>query len=294
MARRVAVAWALALAVAASASAQTGSSGTSTGQSPSTAQTPSSSTATPQETRPATTTFFGDTGLWFVPTAEVLAHGKWSVSGYRRGTNYIQGYTNVGDFAGTFAVGIKDRAEIFGSFLFDTRIDRDLRPLFVTDPAFGGFVDRYPRVNQDWTGDNVGDFYVGAKVNLLVRVPRRSRRRSPCAASSSCRPATRTSATAPARPTSRSTSSSARKRRRSSRCPGYGGYEFRGKPDGFDTPGGAFRWGAGVGFPSRSPLRGHRRTERLRAVAGHGDHDERALVGDRRQPVAAVVSTPRT
>ena len=68
----------------------------------------------PEETRPATTTFFGDTGLWFVPTGEVLDHGKWSVSGYRRGTNYIQGFSNVGDIAGTFAVGIKSRAEIFG------------------------------------------------------------------------------------------------------------------------------------------------------------------------------------
>src|SRR6266403_1640738 len=111
MVRRVAVAWALALTLAASANAQSGSSGTSTGQNTA-AQ--SSSTAT-TDTRPATTTFYGDTGLWYVPTAEVLAHGKWSVSGYRRGTN---------------------------------------------------FIDRYPRVNQYWTGDNVGDFYVGAKVNL--------------------------------------------------------------------------------------------------------------------------------
>ncbi|HVH28881.1 MAG TPA: hypothetical protein VM818_19100, partial [Vicinamibacterales bacterium] len=62
-----------------------------------TAQTPPASQTTPtpppaQETRPATTTFLGDTGLWFVPTAEVLARGKWSGTGYRRGTNYIQGY----------------------------------------------------------------------------------------------------------------------------------------------------------------------------------------------------------
>ncbi len=104
--------------------------------------------------------------MWFVPTAEVLPHGKWSISGYRRGTNWIQGYTNVGDFAGTFGVGIKDRAEIFGSFLFDTRINRDVQPLFVNDPSFGGIIDRYPRVNQHWTGDNVGDFFLGAKVNL--------------------------------------------------------------------------------------------------------------------------------
>src|SRR5712692_11280824 len=103
---------------------------------------PTASQSSDASTRPATTTFYGDTGLWYVPTAEVLAHGKWSVSGYRRGTNFIQGYTNVGDFAGTFGVGIKDRAEIFGSFLFDTRIDRDAYPIFNSDPSFGGFIDR--------------------------------------------------------------------------------------------------------------------------------------------------------
>jgi peptidoglycan-associated lipoprotein len=36
---------------------------------------------------------------------------------------------------------------------------------------------------------------------------------------------------------------------------GYGGYEWRGSPDGFDTPGGAFRWGTGLTFPSRNFLR---------------------------------------
>src|SRR5881396_4280122 len=158
------VAFALAIAPTA-ASAQTESFGTSTGQNPN-AQQSSSTSTTREDTRPATTTFYGDTGLWYVPTAEVLAHGKWSVSGYRRGTDFIQGYTNVGDFAGTFGVGLGQRAEVFGSFLFDTRIDRDIIPMFVTDPAIGGIVDRYPRVNQPWTGDNVGDFYVGAKVNL--------------------------------------------------------------------------------------------------------------------------------
>ena len=30
---------------------------------------------------------------------------------------------------------------------------------------------------------------------------------------------------------------------------------FRGKPDGFDTAGGAFHWGTGIGFPSRNFLR---------------------------------------
>src|SRR3954451_76499 len=167
MARRVAVACVMVLALAARARAQSGSSGTSTGQSTATTQPPSSSTATAEETRPATTTFFGDTGLWFVPTGEVLPHGKWSVSGYRRGTNFIPGFTNVGDFAGTFGVGIKDRAEIFGSFLVDTRVERDLRPIFIADPKVGGIVDRYPRANSGWSGDNLGDLFLGVKVNLL-------------------------------------------------------------------------------------------------------------------------------
>src|SRR5262245_51807243 len=118
-------------------------------------------------TRLATTTFTGDTGLWFVPTAEVLAHGKWSASGYRRGTNWNQGFTNVGDFAGTFGVGIRDRAEIFGSFLFDTRIDRDLRPLFTSNTTIRSFIARYPQMKTTWSGNNVGDLYLGAKVNLL-------------------------------------------------------------------------------------------------------------------------------
>ena len=117
-------------------------------------------------------------GLWFVPTAEVLADGKWSASGYRRGTNWIQGYTNVADFAGTFAYGVKDRAEIFGSFLVDTRIDRDLRPLFVNDPAFGGVIDRYPRVNQYWTRRQRRRLLPRREVSTSGPSTGRSRRRS--------------------------------------------------------------------------------------------------------------------
>ena len=35
-------------------------------------------------------------------------------------------------------------------------------------------------------------------------------------------------------------------------CTVCGGYEFRGRPDGFDLPAGALQWGAGVTFPSRN------------------------------------------
>ena len=244
MSRRVAVVWAVAaalLAGATTARAQTGSTATSTGQSSATTQTPSSSTQTPEETRPATTTFFGDTGLWFVPTGEVLAHKKWSVSGYRRGTNWVQGYSNVADFAATFAVGIKDRAEIFGSFLVDTRIDRDVRPVFVPDPTFGSFLDRYPRVNQYWTGDNIGDFYIGAKYNLMSEF-----RQNPAAV------ALRGMIKLPTGDDDSGVSTGAtdfsvdliasKEAKKLVEVSGFGGYEWRGSPDGFETPGGAFRW----------------------------------------------------
>ena len=38
---------------------------------------------------------------------------------------------------------------------------------------------------------------------------------------------------------------------------GYAGYEWRGEPDGFDMPGGAFRWGAGAGLPVAESAAGH-------------------------------------
>ncbi len=252
MAKRVAVICVVLLAVAASVRAQSGSSGTSTAQS--TTATPTSSSSTADEMRPATTTFFGDTGLWNVPTAEVLGKGKWSTSVYRRGTNWVQGYTNVADFAGTFAYGIGDRAEVFGSFLADTRIDRDSRPVFSSNPAFGGFIDRYPKVNQYWTGDNVGDLYVGAKINLWSES-----RHDPAAI------AVRGIVKLPTGKADAGVSTGkadfsvdgiiSKEAAKLVEVSGYGGYEWRGSPDGFTIPSGAFRWGTGVTFPSRNFLR---------------------------------------
>jgi outer membrane protein OmpA-like peptidoglycan-associated protein len=194
--------------------------------------------------------------LWYVPTAEVLAHGKWSVGGYRRGTNFIQGFSNVADFAGSFAFGVRDRVEIFGAFLFDTRIDRDLRPLFVNDSRVGGIIDRYPKVSTGWTGDNLGDLYLGAKFNLLSEF-----RQNPLAL------AVRGAVKAPTGDTDVGTSTGkadflvdlvASRETSNQRLEysGYLGYEVRGQPDDFDAPGGALRWGGGIAFPSRSRLRG--------------------------------------
>ena len=219
-----------------------------------TSQPNSSTSSTTDDTRPATTTFFGDTGLWFVPTAEVLPAGKWSVSGYRRGTNYIQGYTNVGDFAGTFGYGIKGSVEIFGSFIFDTRIDRDVRPLFVGNPTFGGFVDRYPKVHQTWTGNNFGDVYLGAKFNILSEVNQK-----PAAVACTFMVKLPTASSDDGTGTGKADFLVdfivSKEVKRTAEISGYAGYEARGSTDNFTLPGGAFRYGVGAGFPSRSPIR---------------------------------------
>ena len=254
MVRRVGLAWALTLTVAAGAYAQSESSGTSTGQSTNATQTPSGSSAQNDETRPATTTFFGDTGLWFVPTAEVLPDGKWSVSGYRRGTNYIEGYTNVGDFAGTFAFGLKNRAEIFGSVLVDTRVARNLRPVFISDPTFGSIVVGYPQVKSSWSGDNFGDVYVGAKVNLWSEADQK-----PAAL------AIRGILKLPTGSVSNGVSTGktdffgdfivSKEYAKKAEVSGYAGFGVLGSPDGVSAPGGEFRWGIGTAAPSRAALR---------------------------------------
>src|SRR5918993_4429668 len=72
--------------------------------------------ASAEEARPATTTFRGDTGLWFVPTGEILPARRWSFSVYRVNNDYEQGFTDVSNFPVTFGVGLADRAEIFGAW----------------------------------------------------------------------------------------------------------------------------------------------------------------------------------
>jgi outer membrane protein OmpA-like peptidoglycan-associated protein len=235
---------------AAGAGAQTIATPTAAAQQPAASQ-PSEAA----DTRPATTTFLGDTGLWYVPTAEVLGHRAWSASVYRRGTNYVQGFTNVGDIAGTFSVGLGGRTEVFGSFLFDTRIDRDLRPLFSSDSRTGGIVEPYPFVDRGWTGDNVGDLFLGAKFNIWSEA-----RQNPAAL------AVRGVVKVPTGDEESGVSTGkadglfdfivSKETAGRVDVSAYGGYQFHGQPDGIERSDGAFRWGAGAAFPSRSPLRG--------------------------------------
>jgi hypothetical protein len=65
--------------------------------------------------RPALPTITGDTGLWFVPTAEVMPKGKWSASVFRANYDRRQGLTDVNQIGFTGAIGIADRFELFGS-----------------------------------------------------------------------------------------------------------------------------------------------------------------------------------
>src|SRR3970282_319182 len=47
------------------------------------------------------------------------------------------------------------------------RIDRDVRPIFTTSTESGGLVNEHPFVSEGWTGNQLGDLYLGAKFNIL-------------------------------------------------------------------------------------------------------------------------------
>jgi hypothetical protein len=146
MLKRVAMAMVATLVVSVAASAQT--SGSAQGQTSSAASQAAQqpvSTNPDYDVRPATTTPMGDTGLWFVPTAEILPAKRWSGSAYRVNFDYQQGYTDVSNWPVTFGYGLGHRAEIFGAWTLVRRIDRDVRPIFrPANSRVGGLVNEYP------------------------------------------------------------------------------------------------------------------------------------------------------
>jgi outer membrane protein OmpA-like peptidoglycan-associated protein len=254
MLNRVVIAAALTLAVASTAVAQTTSTATSTttGQSATTQTT--TTTSGELETRPATTTFMGDTGLWYVPTGEVLPRKKWSMSAYRVNFDDNQGFTDVSNWPLTFAFGVADRAEIFGSWVLVNRIDRDIRPLFLSSiPRAGGVVPQNPLMNNTWNGSNLGDLWLGAKVNLTSQW-----RQQPAAF------ALRGLVKVPVGDEESGASTGkadfafdailSKEFNERVEVSGYGGYIVRGSPDQVETTNG-FRWGFGAGMPSRKSLR---------------------------------------
>jgi outer membrane protein OmpA-like peptidoglycan-associated protein len=224
----------------------------------STAQPPASSGPAqepPAETRPATTTVTGDTGLWFVPTGEVLPARKWSFSLYRVNVDYEQGFTDVSNFPITFGVGLADRVEVFGAWSVVTRIDRDARPLFfpTTQGTGGGLVNEYPLVTSGWTGNQLGDFWLGAKFNItseynqapaafgvraLVKLPTGDDE----------------SGAGTGKPDFAFDAIVSKEINQRVELSGFGGFIVRGDPDAYDLLNG-IRWGVGIGMPTRRNLR---------------------------------------
>jgi hypothetical protein len=210
------------------------------------------------DTRPATTTIQGDTGLWFVPTGEILPARDWSLSAYRVNLDVDQGFTDVSNWPVTFGIGIRNRLELFGALTAVNRIDRDVRPLFFslsTDGPVraGGVVNEYPFVNDGWTGNNIGDLWLGAKFNpasahrhqaaavavrLMLKVPTGSA----------------DNGAGTGKPDLTIDGILSKEINRRIELSGFGGIIVRGDPATFDLLNGV-RWGFGAGLPTRRNLR---------------------------------------
>ena len=206
-----------------------------------------------EEVRPAITSFWGDTGLWFIPTAEVIKRKGWAFGLYRTELDFKQGASDATFYPVTFAAGAGNRTEIFGSFRAVTHIDRDTRPLFAPATASeSGLVNDYPLVRTNWTGSEFGDAYVGAKVNLMSE-----RLRQPVAL------ALRGTVKLPTAGEDTVGTGQfdyigdlvvSKEINRVVELAGFGGYIFRGDPTGVSLSDG-LRWGFGAGLAARSSVR---------------------------------------
>jgi outer membrane protein OmpA-like peptidoglycan-associated protein len=211
-----------------------------------------------EEIRPALTTAAGDTGIWFVPTARVLPHKRWSFSLYRTNFDDGQGFTDISQFPVTFAVGLGDRAEFFGNWALVTRIDRDTRPLFFTSTADeantgtgGGIVPNHPLVRQGWSGNKLGDLWVGTKLSLFssagpspVHIAGRVQLKLPVGDDASGASSGKTDFIVDGVVSGHAGIAE---------LSGYGGLIWRGSPSGYSLTDG-FRWGFGALFPAQSAM----------------------------------------
>jgi outer membrane protein OmpA-like peptidoglycan-associated protein len=198
------------------------------------------------ETRPATTSASGTTGLWFVPTGSVLQHRTWSLSLYRTNIDDGQGFADVSRFPITFAYGIGGRTELFGNIRVVNRIDRDTRPLFFNasvDGTGGGIILEAPRARREWSGNKFGDMVFGGKVNLLPDAP--------------AAVALRGMVTLPTGDDEVSVAGPqfqvdaiVSHFNPAVEVAGFGGLIVRGNPSGYELTNG-LRWGIGAAFPQR-------------------------------------------
>ena len=201
--------------------------------------------------RPGLPTFNGDTGLWFVPTAETMPSGRWSFSLFRANFDRRQGLTDVSQIGFTGAVALGDRFELFGSWR-TVRLDRDVRPTFIpAEPVFGGVSQEYPYLRRGWSKTLGGPAIVGGKWSLISQSRGDALSLAP-----------RIMVKFPSGSTWASTNDwdghlglvASREFNNSVELTGLTGAVLRGDPDGFRVSDG-IEWGIGAGFPTRSPIR---------------------------------------
>ena len=201
--------------------------------------------------RPALPTIHGDTGLWFVPTAEVMPSGRWSFSVFRANFDRRQGLTDVSQIGATVAISLGGRAELFGSWR-TVRIDRDVRPVFVSaEPEFGGVSQEYPYIRRGWSKTLGGPVIIGAKYSLTSQSRGDALSLAP-----------RVMLKFPSGSTWASTNDwdyhldliVSREFARAVELTGMSGAVLRGDSDEFRVSDGV-TWGLGAQFPTRSPVR---------------------------------------
>ena len=206
-----------------------------------------------EPTRPATTTFWGDTGLWFVPTGEVLPGGDFSFSAHRSERDFQQGNTNVSFWPVTGALGV-GRVELFGAMRVITRIDRDTSPLLfqATEDKNGGLVNEYPTVHESWSGNRLGDLFLGGKVNFAS--PAHQHALALAARGTLKFPTADSDDGAGTGEYDGFLDLIASREFAGLELAGFGGVAVRGDPADLNVSDG-FRWGAGAEFPPRRSLR---------------------------------------
>lgn len=201
--------------------------------------------------RPALPTIDGDTGFWFVPTAETLPGGKLSFSGFRANFDRRQGLTDVNQIGVTGAIGLGANVELFGSWR-TVRLDRDVQPTFVPEEgAFGGVSQEYPYVTRGFSDTLGGPVQVGLKWGILSQSRGDAMSLAP-----------RVKLKFPTGAIWTSTNDwdghvdlvASREFSRKFELSGTAGGVLRGDPDDFRVSDGV-SWGIGAAFPSRSKLR---------------------------------------
>ena len=229
-------------------------------QTPNTTQTSSQTAITQDEIvlqgdttpRPALPTFYGDTGLWFVPTAETLPAKKWSFSLYYSTFARPQGLTQAQDIGFTGAYGIGDRGEIFGSWGV-VRYDRDTSPFFsATDPAYHGVDVNFPFLRGGWSKTLGTPIYIGGKYSLISQSRGDAFSIAPRVILDIPNGVTVASTDAP---NLRADLVASREWNKQVELSAFSGVIKRKDPDQFSEPN-SITWGVGGTYPSRSQFRG--------------------------------------